>query len=132
MNWLSLLLRRNADHRSLRWHDSKTNQGVRYAVRQASLAQRIELNHRVREVFLKHEFLQSGPLKDRLEASLSDLNARKIYLEWGLSELEGLSIDGQKASTDLLIEKGPESLSNEIVRTIRSEISLSEDEIKNF
>ena len=40
-------------------------------------------------------------------------------------------IDGQAATAEMLVEKGPESLSNEIVGAIQAELSLSEEERKN-
>jgi hypothetical protein len=53
-------------------------------------------------------------------------------VEWGLAELEGLSIDGQAATVELLIDKGPEELVDEIVSALQAEIGLSEEERKNF
>jgi hypothetical protein len=124
-------LRRAPSYSSLLWHDSRTVPGVRFATRRVSLAQRIELTTKVRELAQRHEFLKAGGESDQLEASLADLLARKLYIEWGVSELEGLRIDGQTATTDLVIEKGPEELSDELIETVRGELSLSEEERKN-
>jgi hypothetical protein len=55
----------------------------------------------------------------------------KIHLEWGLEGVEGLEIDGKAATVEDLIAKGPETLTQEIVRAIRSECGLSEAERKN-
>ena len=55
----------------------------------------------------------------------------RLYLEWGLQAIDGLSIDGEAATPRLLIEQGPESLTREIVARIRGECHLSEDERKN-
>ena len=117
---------------SLSWHKSKTIEGVRFAIKRVSLAQRLDLNQRVRELTLRHEFLKAGLATDQLEAACADLLVRKLYVEWGLAALEGLAIDGQTATGELLIEKGPEELVDEIVSVIQEEIGLSEEERKNF
>jgi hypothetical protein len=105
--------------------------GVRFAVRRVSLQQRIELNHRVRELTIKHEFLKAGDASSQLEAALSDLLVAKLYIEWGLQTIQGLSINGQVATADSLIASGPENLTDEIVRTIQAESTLTDDERKN-
>ena len=117
---------------SLSWHDSKTIEGVRFAIKRISLAQRLDLNKRVRELTLRHEFLKAGPAPDQLEAAWADLLVRKLYVEWGLARLEGLSIDGETATLELLIDKGPEELVDEVVSAIQDETGLSEEERKNF
>jgi hypothetical protein len=117
---------------SVLWHKSKTIEGVGFAIRRVSLAQRLELNKRVRELTLRHEFLKAGPAADQLEATWADLLVQKLYVEWGLAGLEGLSIDGEIATVGLLIDKGPEGLVDEIVSVIQEEIELSEEERKNF
>jgi hypothetical protein len=105
---------------------------VRFAVRRISLAQRIELTRQVRELILKNEFLRAGATPDQLEAALSELLARRLYVEWGLAAIEGLTIDGSAATVESLIEKGPEKLTEEIATSILSELALSEQETKNF
>ena len=119
------------NHHSVTWHDSRALPGVRYAIRRISLAQRIELTKRARELSLKNEFLKAGDAADQLEGSLADLLVRKMYLEWGLDEIRGLKIDGESATAQLLAQKGPEALSDEVVGTIRSELGLSDEERKN-
>jgi hypothetical protein len=105
--------------------------GVCFAVRRSSLAQKIELTQRMRELTIRNEFLQSGDVADQLQASLSDLFARKVYLEWGLAEIRGLSIDGSPADTKVLVEKGPENLVDEAISMIGEETGLTEQERKN-
>ncbi|MBV8069256.1 MAG: hypothetical protein JO270_05085 [Acidobacteriaceae bacterium] len=116
---------------SIVWHESALCPGVHFAIRRCSLAQRIELTQRTRELTLKNEFLRAGDAADQLEASLSDLLARKLYLEWGLAEIKGLLIDAQPANVNLLVEKGPEDLVDEAISMIRSETALDEQERKN-
>ena len=130
MNFISRL-RRAPQHSSAAWHDSRTVTGVRFAIRQISLGQRIELTKNVRELALRYEFLKTGEPADQLEASLSDLLVRKLYIEWGLAALEGLQIDAQEATPAMLIQKGPERLSDEIIDKIRAQLELSEEERKN-
>jgi hypothetical protein len=120
------------EYSSVVWHKSQIAEGVRFAVRRVSLLQRIDLTKKVRDLALRHEFLKAGDTTDQLEANLGDLLVRRLYLEWGLSEIAGLKIDGHPGTAELLIEKGPEALSNEIVEAIRAELQLSEEERKNF
>jgi hypothetical protein len=112
-------------------HESEAMPGVNYSIRRVSLSQRIELTKKVRELSIRHEFLQAGDAADQLEASLADLLVRRLYLEWGLAELSGLTVDEQPATVEMLVEKGPEALSDEIIAAIRAQLGLSEEERKN-
>ena len=131
MKLTSLLHKDIVYYESVSWHSSQVMPGVRFSLRRVSLRQRIELNRRVKELTIKHEFLIAGGTPDRLEAALSDLLVAKLYVEWGLQQIEGLSIDGQNATADLLIAYGPESLTNEIGLLIQAQSSLTDDERKN-
>jgi hypothetical protein len=123
----------NPNHYStVNWLESRALPGVRFCIRRISLAQRIELTSRARELTRRYEFLKAGDGADQLEASLADLLTRKLYVEWGLADIRDLTIDGQPATVELIVEKGPESLSNEIIAAIQAELSLSEEERKNF
>ncbi len=116
---------------TVNWRESQVMPGVSYGIRKISLAQRIELTSRARELTLRYDFLRAGETTDHLEASLADLLTRRLYLEWALTEIRDLTIDGVAANTEMLIEKGPESLANEMVSAIQAELSLSEEERKN-
>jgi hypothetical protein len=120
------------DHNSSVWHNSCVCEGVRFATRQISLAGRIELTQKVQELISKNDFLQAGDALERSRACMADLLAKRVYLEWGISGIEGLKIDGRLASVQRLINDGPEELCNEIASTIQSELELSEEERKNF
>ncbi len=111
--------------------ESQSVAGVVFWVRKTSLAQRIELLTRVRDLTRKYEFLKAGEPAELMEASLGDLLTTKLYVECGLERIEGLSIDGEEASMTLLLEKGPEELCIEIARAVQKECGLSEEEIKN-
>lgn len=121
----------SAAYISLDWHSSTKYAGVCYATRRISLAQRIELTRQVRELTLRNEFLRAGGPSDQLEAALGELLARRLYLEWGLAEVEGLIIDGVPATPSTLIEKGPEKLAEEVADRIIEGLNLSGDERKN-
>ena len=124
-------LHKEVEYSSVVWRNSEAFKNVRYAVRKMSLAQRIEMAERVQALSSKYEFLRAGDALEQAQAHLSDLLVRKLYLEWGLAVLEGLAIDGEKASVELLIEKGPELLCEEIITSIRAELALSVEERKN-
>jgi hypothetical protein len=130
MKFMSLL-RKASGHSSLSWRQSQTVPEVRFAIKRISLASRLELTKQLRELTLRYEFLNAGETSDQLEAALSDLLVRKLYIEWGLAEIRGLAIDGEPATAALLIQKGPENLTGEIISAIRQEIELSDDERKN-
>jgi hypothetical protein len=50
---------------------------------------------------------------------------------WGLEEIHGLELDGQPATAESLIERGPEELFVEALAAVKSECGLSENERKN-
>ncbi|MFL6451368.1 MAG: hypothetical protein ACJ746_27380 [Bryobacteraceae bacterium] len=75
--------------------------------------------------------MRAGDALEQSQATLADLLARKVYLEWGIADLDGLTIDGSPASIQDLIERGPEGLCEEIANAIQSELNLSEEERKN-
>ena len=131
MNYLSLS-HRGEKFESLRWMESKSIPRVRYAVRRPSLAQRIELTRRLHELTLSHEFLANGNELHQLEMALAELLVQKLFVEWGLAQVDGLDIDGAPATVDSLIEKGPEEFVAEIAAQVRHECGLREDERKNF
>src|SRR5690348_18041182 len=74
-------LHRPVRFESLRWVDSETMAGVRFAVRRPSLAQRIELTRRVHELTLRHEFLKAGSEAEKLEGALGELMVQQLYIE---------------------------------------------------
>lgn len=120
-----------AAYRSVRWQDSQSTPGVRFAVRRVSLESKLQLVKQVRELCLKHEFLRAGDSAEQSEAAIGDLLVKKLYLEWGLAAVQGLTIDGKAATVATLIGSGPEELANEIAEEIRHELGLTEQERKN-
>ncbi len=106
--------------------------GVRYTIARMSFGRRLELTRRIFELAKRVEFLEAGTdPRERLEAALLGGQIDRAYLEWGLVGVEGLEIDGQAATAETLIARGPEALAREIVTAIRRECGLSEEERKN-
>jgi len=106
--------------------------GVRFRVRRMSLERRVELTRRLSELLKRIEFLEAGSEpRERMEAAAAAAEVDRIHLEWGLTALEGLEIDGEPATPAKLIEAGPDSLTREIVQAIRAECGLTEAERKN-
>ena len=113
-------------------HQSEAVAGVHFRIVRMSFARRLDLMRKVRDFAQRIEFLDAGgETRDRIESSVLGAQVDRMYLEWGLQSVEGLTIDGESATPALLIEKGPESLAREIVGHIRSECHLTEDERKN-
>jgi hypothetical protein len=128
----TLPLRKGTLYCPLVWRKSEVFPGVEYAIRRVSLGQRIELTKAVRELALRNEFLKAAEIPDQMEAALADLLIKKLYLQWGLVEIRGLTIDGKPATPERLVDGGPEALADEIVSGIRAELELSTEERKNF
>ena len=80
---------KSSNYESLCWLESTNFPGVRFAVRKASLLQRLELSKRIQELTLKHEFLAAGGISEQLEATYADLLVRELYLECGTRDGRG-------------------------------------------
>jgi hypothetical protein len=112
--------------------ESKAVQGVTFAIHRISFGRRMELSRRVRELSRKAEFLDAGTeMHEKIEASILAQEIDAMYLHWGLLSIEGLIIDGEPATTEDLLEKGPEDLTREVVSAIKQQCGLSEPETKN-
>src|SRR5690349_20900946 len=107
MNFISPL-RKTAAYESVRWFESAAISGVRFAVRQPSLSNRIELTKQLHELTMRNEFLAGGREPEQLELVLAEMLVQKLLVEWGLVAIEGLDVDGKRATTANLIEAGPE------------------------
>jgi hypothetical protein len=106
--------------------------GVALTVRRVSVARRLELLRRVRELASRVEFYQAGAqLDDKLEASIASAEIEGLYVVWGITKIDGLSIDGSEATPETLVERGPEPLVREAATLVRSQLGLSEEERKN-
>ncbi len=120
------------NYQSAEWVDSAVMPGVQYLVRRVSLALRAEITRRVRTLLAELEFREAGEgLEDRLSAALVAAQVDLAYLNLGLERVQGLDIDGETATVQALVERGPEALSREIAQTIRDRCHLTEPERKN-
>jgi hypothetical protein len=115
-----------------RWFEAESCAGVRYRLRRISVAGKIELARKVREIGRGVEFLEaSGDAREQMEAAVLAAEIERAYLEWGLERIEGLSIDGEAATPQSLVERGPLALATEMAERIRAECGLREAERKN-
>jgi hypothetical protein len=119
-------------YESADWVESTLMPGVKYLVRRVSLALRAEITRRVKTLLAELEYREAGDgLDDRLSAALVAAQVDLAYLDWGLARVEGLEIDGQTATVQAVLERGPEALSREIAKVIRDRCQLTEPERKN-
>ena len=97
-----------------------------------SLARRIELAQALRELSQRLEFHQAGEsMKEQVDAAAISASLDRVYLKWGLVRVDGLRIDGHRATAAALYDAGPEDLTREIVNRVKSECGLTDDERKN-
>jgi len=105
---------------------------VSYRIRRPSFLRRSQLISQVRELGRSLQFLEASPdIVEKLEAVRTRTEINRLYLQWGLESISGLLVDGEAATVELLLAKGPEDLTNEILEQIKRQCSLSEPEIKN-
>ena len=131
-NYMSHSDKGTVEYNSLLWCDAASCEGVRYQIARVSVGRRIQLARLIREIGRKLEFLEaSSDVREKLEAMVLSQEIDRVYLEWGLEAIEGLSIDGEAATPLTLIELGPAELSAEILARIKSECGLNEEERKN-
>ncbi len=120
------------DYLSEKTVESAAFPSVRFTISRMSFGRRVELTRRIWELAGKVEFLQAGEdPREKLEAALLTAEVERAYLQWGLVRVEGLTIDGQAATPELVVERGPQELCREIVTAVKAECGLSEDERKN-
>ncbi len=120
------------NYESVRTIQSETAGGVAFTINRMSFGRRIELTRRIREVGAKLQFLASGEaLEDKVEASLTAHEVDKLYFQWGLRSIDGLMIDGEAATPELLLSSGPEKFCLEVVQAIKEECGLTGEERKN-
>lgn len=111
---------------------SQLHCGVSFRVHRISFGRRVELMREVRKLTGKLEFLEAGTTDaDRMDATLLSAEIDRLYLFWGLKEIEGLLIDGCPATPESLAESGPEELFFEALLAVKSQCGLSGEERKN-
>ncbi len=105
---------------------------VRFTVQRVSVARRLELLRRVRDLTSKIEFYRAGAvLGDKIDASIASGEVETLYVTWGVVQVEGLLIDGIAATPESLVASGPEDLVREAADLVRTQLGLTEDERKN-
>jgi len=120
------------EYATLETLDSSTAAGVKYTVVKMSFGRRVELTRRIRELAARKEFMEAGgTVSEKMEAALLSSEIDRIYVLWGLKEIEGLELDGQPATPESLIESGPEELFREALNAVKQQCGLSEEERKN-
>ncbi len=106
--------------------------GVAYTLRRVSLGARVELTEKLSDLARKVQFHRAGAsAADQATASHLCSKADEIYLRWGLVSVSGLEINGEPATVESLIERGPDELVQGILERIRAECGLSAAERKN-
>lgn len=136
MNFLSHLREERptmaASYESTVTRSSEIFKGVVFTISRISFGRRMDLARGVLELSKKAQYREAGGgVDDAIEANILACEIDRLYLRWGLAGIRGLTIDGTEATAELLAEKGPENLAREIVRAIKAECGLSEDERKN-
>jgi hypothetical protein len=120
------------EYESTRTVASRAFPGVTFRIRCMSFRRRLELLRSVREAARELDFRAAGEsAEDRAEAALQSGRIEQLYLEWGLLGVSGLRIEGEDATAETLIDRGPEPLCREIAAEIRRECALSDEERKN-
>ena len=112
--------------------ESTAAPGVLMTIRRVSVARRLELLRKVRDLSARIEFFNAGAaLGDKLGASIASAEVESLYVVWGVTRVEGLTIDGADATPELLVACGPEELVREAATLVRAQLGLSDDERKN-
>jgi hypothetical protein len=128
----TLLSRNPVEYQSGSWQDSATFPGVRFRVVKMSVLRRVELTRLARDLWDEFEFHNAGSTtRDSIQAAMISAELDRVYLGWGLEAIEGLFIDGEPATVELAIAKGPEPLCREVVDAIKASCGLTEEERKN-
>src|SRR5258708_35792068 len=92
--------------------EARTIPSVRFRLRRVSFGRRLELARVLSdrlEAITKLSLATESPAR-AAETALLSAEIDAIHLRWGLAAIEGLEIDGAPATTDSLIEAGPEEL----------------------
>ncbi len=112
--------------------DSPSHPGVQFVIARMTFGRRLELMRRVRDLAARLEFFEAGrDARNEMEASLLGGEIDRLYLLWGIERICGLDLDGMPATTESLIDSGPEELFNEALAAVKSECGLGENERKN-
>lgn len=114
------------------WRESHDWPGVRFKILRMSLMRRHRMMQELKSLAGEQAFHRASD-EAPSDISAAELQARidEQVIRTALLGIEGLSIDGEMATIESLIERGPESLAREIAEAVAEESSLSEHERKN-
>ena len=114
------------------WRTSRTRPGVRYQVLRMSLLRRHRLLLELKDLAAEQRFhaAQEGMENEIAAAELRGRIDEKA-IRAALVQIAGLSIGGEPATVESLLESGPEDLAYEIAEAIADESFLNEEERKN-
>jgi hypothetical protein len=119
-------------YESVRMMELKSAPGVRVTITRMSFGRRIELMQQVRDLGSRIEFLEAGNgFKDKVEANILWGQIDRLFLQWGLRAIDGLTLDGKPATPEALVADGPEDVCREVLEAIKRECGLTEEERKN-
>src|SRR4051812_6200516 len=111
---------------------SNVRSGVELVVARMTFGRRLELMRRVRDLAARLEYFEAGrDARNEMEAGLLGAEIDKLYVLWGVEEIRGLEVDGEPATVESFIERGPEELFGEALAAVRLACGLSEIERKN-
>lgn len=111
---------------------SERQEGVSFSIARMSFARRMNLLGKIREIAARRDFTRAGTSDiDKLEGAVLSAEIDQVYVEWGLREIHGLTIDGAPATPETLIQRGPEDLFHEALKAVKAQCGLDENERKN-
>ena len=106
--------------------------GVEIVVAKMTFGRRLELMRLIRDLAAHAEFLEAGAdAKDRMDAGLLGAEIDRLYVEWGVEQIRGITFDGEGATVAGLIAKGPEDLFHEALTAVKAGAGVDENERKN-
>lgn len=120
-------------YESAAWRNSRLWPGVQFQVLRMSLIRRHRLMQELKSLASEEAFHRAAPDEASSEISAEELRTRidELVIRTALLGIKGLSIDGQPATVESLIDSGPENLAREIAEAVAEESFLSDDERKN-
>ena len=109
---------------------NKMSEGRRISLRLklAGMTNRLrELMEQANQAVGTENVAQASMLFDQVKEVVDD-QITPEWVRWGLVSIHGLRIDGEAATVESMIAKGPRSLYNEIVLAIKAEAGITEEE----
>jgi hypothetical protein len=105
---------------------SALSPGVIYIIEKMSFVRRLDLMKSIRNLAIQLEFEMAAEKSDTMTVSVLTAQIDCLYLRWGLREVQGLFIDGNPATPELLTSAGPEELFAEALAAVKRECGLTD------